>query len=354
MAEKLRVGIMGATGTVGQRFIELLKDHPWFEVTALAASPKSAGKPYSEALAGRWKMTIDIPPAIAKTEVKVAGEDKLDCDFVFSGLDSDVAGPIEETMAGWGYPVISNSKNHRYDDDVPLLIPEVNPGHTAMIPIQQKNRGYDKGFITTNPNCACMPFTIALKPIADKYKIKKVMVATMQAVSGAGYPGVSSLDILDNVIPFIGGEEPKVEREPLKMLGKMENDSFADAEMTISAMCHRIPTIDGHMIALSVELEENPSIEDIIKAMSDFRGEPQELKLPFAPNPPIIVRLEENRPQTRYDRDHGKGMAISVGRVRPCPILTFKCVILGHNTIRGAAGAAVLNAELLKAKGFLG
>ncbi len=353
MAEKLKAGIMGATGMVGQRFIELLRDHPWFDVTALAASERSAGKTYGDAVTGRWKMTTHIPEEVAKIEVKVAGAEKLDCDFVFSGVDASVAKEIEMQMAEWGYPVISNSKSYRYEPDVPLLIPEVNADHLDMVETQKKNRGFDKGFIVTNPNCVCMPITIALKPIQNTCAIKKLMVSSMQAVSGAGFPGVASLDILDNIVPFIGGEEPKVEKEPRKMLGKMEGGKFIDDPMTISAMCHRVPTIDGHMVALSMELEGNPSPEDLIDAMKNFKAEPQEMKLPFAPDPVIIVKSEENRPQTRYDRDHGKGMAVSVGRVRECPVLTHKMIVLGHNTIRGAAGAAILNAELLKAKGLM-
>lgn len=349
--KKLKVGILGATGTVGQKFIILLQNHPWFEITALAASSDSAGKPYEKAVAGRWKQETDIPAGVRKIIVQEC-KPNLKCDFVFSGLDADAAGEIEKSFAQAGYPVISNAKNFRMDADVPLLVPEVNPEHIGIIPFQQSRRKW-KGFIVTNPNCVAVPLAMALKPIHEKYGVGKVMVTSMQAVSGAGYPGVASLDILDNVIPMIGGEEPKVEIEPLKLLGEMSNDKFRFAKIKISAQCNRVPTKDGHFLTVAFSTRKPAKVADIKKLIKKFKSEPQKMHLPSAPKQPLVYLEDDFRPQVRFDRDREGGMAVSVGRLREDSILGFKMVVLGHNTIRGAAGAAILNAELLYKKGYI-
>ncbi|MFQ6058172.1 MAG: aspartate-semialdehyde dehydrogenase [Anaerolineae bacterium] len=347
---KIRVGVLGATGMVGQRFVQLLKDHPWFEVTALAASDVSVGKPYGEAC--RWRVSADMPEAVRDTVVQPC-QPGLDCQLVFSALPGDVAGPVEEDFAAAGYAVSSNASAHRMEPDIPLLIPEVNPTHLALIPHQQRHRGWERGFIITNPNCSTIHLTLALKPLQDRFGLRRVMVVTMQALSGAGYPGIPSLDVLDNVVPYIGGEEGKLESEPLKLLGRFDGQRIVPADMGISAQCNRVSTLDGHLECVSVELAEEASLEEVTKALADFRGQPQELGLPSAPAHPIVVREEIDRPQPRFDRYLEGGMASVVGRLRRCPILDYKFLILGHNTIRGAAGAAILNAELLMAKGYL-
>jgi aspartate-semialdehyde dehydrogenase len=294
-----------------------------------------------------------MPPAV-RDMVLESCEPGLDCDLVFSALPSDVAGLVEEQFAAAGYFVSSNAGAHRMDADVPLIIPEVNPDHVAVIAHQQRRRGWTRGFIVTNPNCSTVVLTMALKPLADRFGVRQVSVVTMQALSGAGYPGVPSLDILDNVIPYIGGEEAKVESEPLKLLGALEGNAFRPADFAISAQCNRVAVRDGHFEAVSVALRQsNVTVEQVVEALSVFRALPQELRLPSAPERPLVVRPEHNRPQPLYDRGEGRGMSVVVGRVRPCPIFGFKFMALGHNTIRGAAGAAVLNAELLKAKGYL-
>ncbi len=346
---KLKVGILGATGMVGQRFITLLENHPWFEITELTASEKSAGKSYGEAIQGRWKLNVEIPEKISKIEVKEC-KPNLDCKIVFSALDSSVAGTIEEDFARNGYVVSSNSKNHRMNDDVPLLIPEVNPEHLSMLQVQKKRFG--KGLIVTNPNCSAIGLVMALKPLHDSFGLKKVFVTTMQALSGAGYPGVASLDILDNVVPYIGGEEEKIESESLKLLGNVEKGKFKYANIKISAQCNRVNVKDGHLEAVNIELEEKANLEDVKKAFKNFNPL-RKLNLPSAPNPPIVVREEIDRPQPKYDRYLGDGMAVAVGRIRKCNILDYKFLVLSHNTIRGAAGAAILNAELMKSEGYI-
>ncbi|MFH1068470.1 MAG: aspartate-semialdehyde dehydrogenase [Candidatus Glassbacteria bacterium] len=349
--EKIKVGVLGATGTVGQRFITLLEGHPYFELVEVAASERSAGKTYEEAVAGRWKVSADIPAGVKKMKVSDV-KPGLDCRIVFSAMDASVAGPAEEEFAAAGYYVFSNSRNHRYDDDVPILLPEINAEHIAILEHQQKKRGW-KGFIVTNSNCSTMGLVIPLKPLLDNFGLEAVNVVTMQAVSGAGYPGVSAQDIIDNVIPYIGGEEPKMEREPLKMLGRVEaGTAFVDASFKISAQCNRVFVLDGHLECTSVTLKKKPSQEQFVSALANFRGRPQELKLPSAPEKPIIVRTEDDRPQPRFDRDHGKGMSVTVGRIRPCNIFHYKFLLLSHNTVRGAAGASILNAEFLKAEGY--
>ncbi|MFQ5814794.1 MAG: aspartate-semialdehyde dehydrogenase [Anaerolineae bacterium] len=347
--DKIKVGILGATGMVGQRFVQLLADHPWFEIAALAASERSVGIPYGEAC--HWVVSGDMP-AVVKEMVIQECEPDLDCRLVFSALPAKVAGPVEEEFAAAGYAVSSNARNHRPDPDVPLLVPEVNPDHLALIEIQQRRRGW-KGFIVTNPNCSTAQLVLALKPLWDRFGITALSVVTMQALSGAGYPGVPSLDILDNVIPYIAGEEGKLEREPLKLLGRLEGEAVREAEMIISAQCHRVATREGHLEAVSVKLGREAGREEVVEALRGFRGPLQDLGLPSAPAHPIVVREEVDRPQPRLDRDEGEGMSVVVGRVRGCPLLDYKFVLLGHNTIRGAAGAAILNAELLRARGYL-
>lgn len=355
--KKLKVGVLGATGMVGQNYISLLEGHPWFEVAHLVASPSSAGKKYHDAVAGRWHMRNDIPKDIADLKVYSINDvesARKNCDFVFSALDSEIAKEWEEKYAEVGIPVVSNASTHRYTSDVPMIIPEINPQHLEIIPIQRKNRNWKKGFIVVKPNCSLQSYLAPLFALHKKFRIKKAVITTMQAVSGAGHPGVSSLDITDNMIPYIGGEEEKSEKEPKKILGKIEGNRIAyDGSFEISAHCNRVPVIDGHMACVSVEFEKKPGKDEILDAWKNFKGLPQELKLPFAPDKPIIYREEDNRPQTRLDRDNGKGMAVTVGRLRECNVLQWRFVGLSHNTIRGAAGGGILNAELLKAKGYL-
>jgi len=357
LMNKLRVGILGATGMVGQKYISLLEGHPWFEVSYVIASPSSAGKKYSDAVAGRWHMKKDIP-ANAKNLVVAPINDlekaKKSCDFVFSALDSDKTKEWEEKYAEAGIPVVSNASTHRHTSDVPMIIPEINPQHLDVLPIQQKNRGWNKGFIIVKPNCSLQSYMLPLYVLHKRFRIKKVVITTMQAVSGAGHPGVSSFDIFDNVIPFIKGEEEKSELEPRKILGRIDGNKIAyDESFEISAHCNRVPVIDGHMACVSAEFENKPNREEILNMWQKFRGVPQELNLPFAPKQPIIYREEDNRPQTRLDRDKDKAMAVTVGRLRGCNVLQWRFVGLSHNTIRGAAGGGILNAELLKAKGYL-
>lgn len=346
MLEKIPVGILGATGMVGQRFIQLLENHPWFEIKELAASERSAGKSYEDAVSGRWKVSADIPNSVKDMKVKLC-KPGLNCKLVFSALDSSVAGPIEEEFAEAGYVVASNAKNHRMDADAPLIIPEVNPEHLEMVKQQKR-----KGFIVTNPNCSTIGLVLALAPLHMKFGLEKVCVTTMQAISGAGYPGVASLDIIDNVIPFIGGEEGKMESEPLKILGSIKNNRVVNADIRISAQCNRVHTKDGHLETVNISLNKKASLNEVKECLRKFNPL-KELKLPTAPNPPIILREEDDRPQPRLDRDEGRGMAAVVGRIRECQILDYRMIILSHNTIRGAAGASVLNAELMKAKGFI-
>ena len=335
-SEKIKVGILGATGSVGQKFIELLKDHPWFEISVVAASENSAGKLYKEAVG--WFMKTPIPDRIANMVVSKC-EPNLDCKIVFSGLDSRVAGEIETKFREAGYFVISNSKNHRMDPDVPLLVPEINPESLTLLEKQPQ-----RGKIITNPNCSVMGLVFPLKTLIP-FGIEAVSVVTLQALSGAGYPGVASVDIIDNLIPFIGGgEEEKIETEPNKIL---------NANLNISATVNRVAVLDGHTECISVKLKNKPSKEELINIWSNFRGEPQELDLPMAPKQPIKYFHEENFPQPKLHRDLEKGMVVSVGRLRDCPVLDYKFTILSHNTIRGAAGGAILNAELLVKKGYV-
>jgi aspartate-semialdehyde dehydrogenase len=343
----LRVGVLGATGAVGQKFVRLLADHPWFELTALAASERSAGKSYREAV--NWIDSAQIPAAVADMDV-VPTEPPLGCDFVFSGLSSSVAKGIEQNFANAGYPVISNAKNHRMVDNIPLLIPEINPDHVRLIEKQEWRNG---GWIVTNPNCSTVGMVAALKPMVDRFGVESVQVTTMQALSGAGYPGVPSLDALGNVIPYIGGEEEKMASEPLKMLGTLDGESIRPASISISAQCNRVPVLEGHLEAISVKLQESVAIEDLREAFTAYESPIAELDLPSAPEQLIKVFTENDAPQPRRHASIGKGMTISVGRLRPCEVLDFKFVALVHNTLRGAAGVAVLNAELLARRGYL-
>jgi len=361
--EKLRVGVLGATGLVGQQYIRLLENHPWFTVTYLAASPNSAGKKYSEAVKGKWSMTTSIPSNLADSIVQdanIVASAIGKCDFVFSALELDKAATaaLEEEYAKTGIPVVSNCSAHRFTPDVPMLLPEINHSHLDIISTQKKNRGFGKGFIVVKPNCSVQSYLTPLYALEQKgYKISKVILSTMQAVSGAGYPGVPSLDIVDNIIPFISGEEEKSEKEPLKIFGSIKDGKIVNVEgMKFSAHCNRVPVIDGHTACVSFEFADKskkPTKEEILKIWKEFHSVPQQLNLPSAPIQPIIYTEEENRPQPRKDRDADKAMAITVGRLRDCNVFDYRFVGLSHNTVRGAAGGGILNAELLKAKGFL-
>jgi aspartate-semialdehyde dehydrogenase len=345
----IKVAVLAATGTVGQRFVQLLQGHPWFEIAALTGSERTAGRSYGEAC--RWVLDDEMPASVRDLPI-LGSEDPLDTPLVFSALPSTAAEALEARLAAAGHIVCSNASSHRMAPDVPLLIPEVNPEHLELIDTQRKRRGWS-GAIVTNPNCTSTPVTMALRPLVDVFGVSKLMIVSMQALSGAGYPGVASYDALDNVIPFIGGEEVKVEREPQKMLGTLQGDSVAPAAFAISAHCNRVPVLEGHLECLSVALERQTTPDEIIAVLRNFRALPQELNLPSAPPQPIIVRDEPDRPQSRRDRDVGGGMPTVVGRVRPCPILDYKMVVLSHNTIRGAAGGSVLNAELMVQQGYV-
>jgi aspartate-semialdehyde dehydrogenase len=347
---KWRAGVLGATGIVGQRLVKLLADHPWFELTEVAASERSSGKTFAEA--ARWHLSNPIPERARGLVVKGL-EPTLECDFVLSALDSSVAGGAEEDFARAGYPVVSNSRNHRMDADVPLLIPEVNADHLDAIPTQQKNRGYDHGFIVTNPNCSTAGLVLVLKPLADAFGLEKVFVVTLQAISGAGYPGVASLDIQGNVVPFISGEEEKMESEPQKLLGKWDGSRFVGAGLGISAHCNRVPVIDGHLECVSVSLKKIASLGEVREALRSFEVSAELASLPSAVRNPVVVVDDQDRPQPRRDVEAGGGMAAVVGRVRECSLLDVKLTLLSHNLVRGAAGAAMLNAELLAARGLL-
>jgi aspartate-semialdehyde dehydrogenase len=350
LPKKWKAGVLGATGLVGQRLVKLLANHPWFELTEVAASERSSGKSYADAV--RWHLDGPVPAAAGNLIVKGL-ETSLDCDFVFSALDSTVAGSAEEDFASAGYPVVSNSKNHRMDPDVPLLIPEVNAAHLDAIPLQQKTRGYSGGFIVTNPNCSTAGLVLVLKPLADAFGLEKVFVVTLQAVSGAGFPGVASMDIHGNVVPFIGGEEEKMESEPQKLLGSWDGTRFVDADAKLSAHCNRVPVLDGHLECVSVSFKKTASIADVREALRTFEVSAELASLPSAVRHPVIVVDEQDRPQPRRDVYTGDGMTAVVGRVRECPLLDIKLTLLSHNLVRGAAGAALLNAELLAARGFL-
>ncbi len=349
MSEKIAVGILGATGVVGQRFIQMLEHHPWFEVTWLAASDRSAGQGYGEA--ARWRLKTPVPERVRKMTVSNAvpgGAPRV----IFAALDAGIAREMEPQFAAAGCAVVSNSSAFRMQEDVPLVIPEVNADHLALIE-KQSWRKQSGGYIVTNPNCSAIGLVIALAPLHRKFGIESLFVTTMQAVSGAGYPGVASLDILGNVIPYIPKEEEKMEEETRKLLGRVDSDHVEMATFTMTAHCNRVAVEDGHTESVSVKLKKKASAEEIIAAMNEFRSTPQEMKLPLAPEQPLVYDAAPDRPQPRLDVDRGKGMTVSVGRLRPCGVLDWKFTVLSHNTIRGAAGAALLNAELLKVQGLL-
>lgn len=335
---------------MGQRLVQLLEGHPWFELTDVVASERSAGRPYAEAAS--WRLSSPIPAAARRLPVKALGAD-LECQLALSALDAAVAGEAEACLAKAGLPVVSNARHHRMEADVPLIIPEVNWEHTRVLALQRSNRGWAEGLIATNPNCSAVGLTMVLKPLLDAFGVEQVQVVTMQALSGAGVGGVAGMAILDNLIPHIEGEEEKVEQEPLKILGELREGHFQPAQVEISAQCHRVAVLDGHTEAVSVRLTQTASLAEVRQALADFTSEPQRLGLPSAPVHPVVVLDQTDRPQPLLDRGAGGGMSVSVGRIRPCPILDWKFDLVVHNTIRGAAGAALLNAELLVAQGYL-
>ena len=359
-SKKIPVGVLGATGMVGQNYLRLLQDHPWFEVVHAAASPQSAGKTYAEAVEGRWLMREAIPDAVAELPVNTVDDvraAKENCRLVFSAfnLDKKQVREIEEQYAAH-LPVVSNHSAHRRTEDVPVIIPEVNPGHTAVLPAQRRNRGWEGGFLVTKPNCSVQSFLPPVHALlAAGYPVDSLVVTTLQAVSGAGYPGTPSLNMIDNVVPYIPGEEEKSEQEPLKILGQIQDGKIVpDGAVKLSVQCSRVPVRSGHMAAVSLTFrDEKPEEDEIIEIWNHYQGEPQLQGLPSAPHPPIVVREEVDRPQPVKDRAAGGGMAVSVGRLRPCPVMDIRFVTLSHNTIRGAAGGAILTAELLKAQGYL-
>lgn len=346
ISKKIPVGVLGATGSVGQKFIEILSAHPWFEIVEVAASERSAGKPYKDAV--NWVLSSSLPAEAANLIVKNC-EPNLNCKIVFSGLDSSVAGEIEKKFADSGYVVISNSRNHRMDKDVPLLVPEVNSDHLEIIKTQE----YNGGCIVTNPNCSTIGLVLALKPIYDNFGLEAVNVVTMQALSGAGYPGVSSLDIIDNVVPYIPNEEDKLETEPLKILGSLNSNEINFADIKISAQCNRVSVLDGHTESVQINLKNKASEEDLKEVWKNFTAEPQKLNLPTAPVKPIYYFEEQKYPQPKIHRNIDKGMAVSIGRLRKDPIFDFKFTLLSHNTVRGAAGGAILCAEIMITKGYI-
>ncbi len=344
---KIPVGVLGATGAVGQRFIQLLAGHPWFEIAALAASERSAGKRYADVC--QWVIPGDPPASVGEMVVQPL-EPNLPAKLVFSALPSDVAREIEPEFAQAGYAVCTNASPYRAVDDVPLLIPEVNAGHVALIERQRAGRGWP-GLIVASPNCTITGVALPLKPLDVAFGVRKVFMTSMQAISGAGYPGVASLDILDNVIPYIPGEEEKFAQELCKMLGRVVDGRGVDADIVLSAHANRVPVFDGHTVSLSVGFERPASVDDVIAVLRDFRGTAVSRSLPSAPERPLVVRTEPDRPQPRRDRDTEGGMAVTVGRVRPCPLLDIRMTTVSHNTLRGAASGAILNAELLVATG---
>jgi aspartate-semialdehyde dehydrogenase len=345
---QIEVGILGATGMVGQQFIALLTNHPWFKVTWLGASQRSEGKTYRDAAA--WRLPTPAPVDVSKLMVEQAAPGRAP-KLVFSGLDSSVAGEIEGAFAAAGHFIVSNSKNYRMDANVPLVIPEVNADHLKLLEGQAAARGW-KGRIVTNPNCSTVVLSMALAPLRQ-FGLKTTMVTTLQAISGAGYPGVASWDILGNVIPFIDGEEEKIQTETQKILGCLTNGRVDPHPVVVSASTTRVPVHNGHTESISVELDQPATYDALVAAFTGFRGRPQDLDLPSAPKQPIVYLSERNRPQPSLDVDRDGGMTVSVGRLRPCPVLDYKFIALGHNTIRGAAGVAILNAELMHREGML-
>lgn len=362
MSKKIPVGILGATGMVGQQYIKLLADHPWFEVAYVAASPQSAGKKYKDALKNGWLVGGEIPEKVSDlvvADVADVARAASSCTFVFSAFempDKDAIRSAENAYAAAGIPVFSNASAHRGTRNVPMLIAEINPHHLAIIPHQQKANGWDKGFIVVKPNCSLQSYLTPIYAlIAAGYDVEKLIITTMQAVSGAGYPGVASLDVIDNIIPLISGEEEKTEVEPQKILGEIKAGAFVPKkDLLISAHCNRVPVSDGHTACVNVLFgKKKPNTSEVLDIWAEFRGEPQELGLPFAPKQPIIYRQEPNRPQPKLDRDADKAMAVTVGRLREDTVFDIKFVALSHNTVRGAAGGGILSAELAYKKGYL-
>ena len=360
--EKLKIGVLGATGIVGQNYIRLLQDHPWFQLVDLAASPRSAGKPYEEAVKAKWQMPMDIPETVKDIIVRdVQDFDSIPSDlcFVFSAIlmpTKDQIKEVEFKYAKKGIPVLSNNSAHRWTPDVPMIIGEINHDHVNVIPIQQRNRGFKNGFVAVKPNCSLQSYLTVIFALEQAgYKVEKLIITTLQAVSGAGYPGVPSLDMIDNIVPYIGGEEEKTEMEPTKILGKVGDKGIInDESIQISATCTRVPVIDGHTASVNVKFKNQvPMKEEIINIWNNFKSLPQELNLPFAPEKPIRYLDIIDRPQPRKDRDVDKGMAVTVGRLREDTVFDYKFISLSHNTIRGAAGGSILTAELLKEKGFI-
>jgi aspartate-semialdehyde dehydrogenase len=347
MKAKIPVSVLGATGTVGQKFVRLLSDHPWFEIAAVAASSGSAGKRYGDIV--RWREQTALPERVAGLMVQECAP-PLAGPIAFSALDADVAGPIEQAFAAAGTIVVTNTRNHRMDPDVPLLIPEANLDHLTLMDRQRERRGWS-GAILANPNCSTAALVLALTPLHRAFGLEKLFVSTMQAVSGAGYPGVASLDILGNVVPFIGNEEEKMERESRKILGALGPEGVEPASFAVSAHANRVATVDGHLMTVSAGFRRRVTPEEAVSALREFRASPRVACLPSSPTPPIEVDPRVDRPQPRLDLERGGGMAVTVGRVRACPILDLRLVLLGHNTIRGAAGQAVQIAELLVAEG---
>ena len=346
--KKIEVGILGATGMVGQHFIKFLDGHPLFELTWLGASERSAGKRYTEA--AKWHLGGGAPESAAKLTVEEAKPGSAP-QLLFSAMDASVATEIEQAFAQAGHAVVSNSKNHRMDRDVPLIVPEINPDHLKLVPGQQRLRGW-KGQIVTNPNCSTIVLTMGLAPL-KQFGITRVIATTLQAISGAGYPGVPSMDIMGNVVPFIGGEEEKMQQETQKIMGEFAGDHIAPLAAKVSAHCNRVPVVDGHTVCVSLELSSHPSEADLRNAFETYRSVPQERGLPSAPKRPVQYMPEADRPQPRKDVERERGMAAFIGRLRPCPVFDWKFIALGHNTVRGAAGAAVLNAELMHSEGLL-
>jgi aspartate-semialdehyde dehydrogenase len=342
------VGILGGTGMVGQHFIRFLQGHPWFNLTWLGASDRSSGKKLKDATS--WRLDGDIPSSAAEIIVSDSKPSASAPRLVFSAMDASVATDIERAFAQAGHIIVSNSRNHRMEVDVPLIVPEVNPGHLELLRGQQKARGW-KGMIVTNPNCSTIVLTMALAPLVP-FGIEKVIVATLQAISGAGYPGVASMDIMANVVPFIGAEEEKMQQETQKILGTFLNGAITPLPARVSAHCNRVPVTDGHVITASIALAKKPSASAVQAAVENFQGVPQQRKLPSAPSKPLTYLPQADRPQPRRDAMCENGMGVTVGRIRECPVLDIKLVACGHNTIRGAAGAAVLNAELMASEGF--
>ena len=354
---KIKVGVLGATGMAGQRYVDLLKDHPFFEISFLAASKQSAGKTYGEAVLGRWHMTEALDERIASMEVYEISEVERaadTCRLVFSAVSSELAREYEEHYANHELAVVSNASAHRWTKDVPMIVPEVNNGHLKVIEAQRKRRSWKRALMVVKPNCSLQSYIMPLDALRRDYGLKRVIVTTLQSLSGAGHPGLSALDMVDNVVPYIGGEEEKSEKEPRKIFGKVDEGRIVEDEsFSISAHCNRVNTLDGHLACVSVEFDVCPEEEAILDTWRSYQGYPQEAKLPSAPEYPVVYTAEVDRPQVRRDRDIARGMAASVGRLRSCPVFHWRFACLSHNTIRGAAGGGVLIAETLDAQGYL-